>query len=80
MCRYWFVSRITQISWQILTLTSYIALYMLTRTEKGKICYVPRVVSKTEMVFLRVYSMEDFESFPKSKYGIKEPPMEEKRY
>lgn len=42
-------------------------------------CYVPRVESATEMKMLQAFSSEDISSFPLSKWGIPEPPVDGKR-
>ena len=45
---------------------------------EGKRCFVPKIVEQ-EMRLLRVYSVEDLQSFPKvvySKFSVIEPPLE----
>jgi len=43
--------------------------------QSKKKCYVPRVESSHEMKMLQAFSLEDIASFPRSKWGIPEPPV-----
>ena len=51
--------------------------------DRGRVCFLPRVLrigkKDAEMVMLRVYSLEDFNTFEKNAWGIPEPPDEVER-
>lgn len=41
--------------------------------EQGKKCFAPKVLTKEIILMLRVYSIEDLETFQESNWGIPEP-------
>jgi len=47
--------------------------------KDGKRCFVPRCISKSDMVMLEAKSMEDIDHFPKSNWMIPEPPLDQGR-
>ncbi|XP_060536586.1 5-formyltetrahydrofolate cyclo-ligase isoform X2 [Cylas formicarius] len=46
--------------------------------EDGKTCFVPRY-SKAGMQMVRLYSMDDWENLPLTKWNIKQPALKEQR-
>ncbi|GAB5365046.1 hypothetical protein AAMO2058_001022800 [Amorphochlora amoebiformis] len=53
---------------------------MLSKAFKdGKRCFIPRCISKTEMVMLEAKSLEDIKSFEKNHWEIPEPGINEGR-